>query len=150
MTDIESVPKGLLYWRSMTQWLGGMGIIVLSLAILPMLKMGSMQLFNAEVPGPTPDKLHPKIKDTAKTVGHIRRFTLAEVILLRVGGMSLSDSVCHSFTTMATGGYSTQNASIAAYSSPYIHYVITLFMFIAGTNFTLAYFVCTANSKDNP
>lgn len=141
LTDVEALPHGLLFWRSMTQWLGGMGIIVLSLAILPVLKIGNMQLFMAEVPGPTPDKLHPKIKETAKRLWAIYAgFTLVEVILLRFGGMSLFDSVCHSFTTMATGGYSTQNASIAAYPSPYIHYVIIIFMFIAGTNFTLAYF----------
>lgn len=141
LSDIESIPHGLLYWRSMTQWLGGMGIIVLSLAILPVLKIGNMQLFIAEVPGPTPDKLHPKIKETAKRLWAIyTAFTIVETILLRFGGMNLFDAVCHSFTTMATGGYSTQNASIAAYSSPYIQYIITLFMFIAGTNFTLAYF----------
>ncbi len=141
LTDIESMPHGLLYWRSMTQWLGGMGIIVLSLAILPMLKIGSMQLFSAEVPGPTPDKIHPKIRETAKRLWAIYLvFTLSEAILLKIGGMSSFDAICHSFTTMATGGYSTKNASIAAFDSPYIHYVITIFMVIAGTNFSLAYF----------
>lgn len=140
LTDIESLPHGLLFWRSMTQWLGGMGIIVLSIAILPFLKLGNIQLFIAEVPGPTPDKLRPKIKDTAKRLWAIYLvFTLAETILLWAGEMNLFDAVCHSFTTMATGGYSTKNASIAAFSSPYIHYVITAFMIIAGTNFTLAY-----------
>jgi len=141
LPDIESIPHGLLYWRSMTQWLGGMGIIVLSLAILPVLKIGNLQLFIAEVPGPTPDKLHPKIKETAKRLWAIyAAFTILEAILLKMGGMDLFDAVCHSFTTMATGGYSTRNASVAAWSSPYIHYVITIFMFIAGTNFTMAYF----------
>ncbi|MCD4769067.1 MAG: TrkH family potassium uptake protein [Bacteroidales bacterium] len=141
LTDIESLPHGLLFWRSMTQWLGGMGIIVLSLAILPVLKIGNMQLFNAEVPGPTPDKFHPKIKETAKRLWLIYAiFTLAETLLLWIGEMNLFDAACHSFTTMATGGYSTKNASIAAFSSPYTHYVITLFMLIAGTNFALAYF----------
>lgn len=141
LTDIESMSHGLLYWRSMTQWLGGMGIIVLSLAILPILKIGSMQLFSAEVPGPTPDKLHPKIRETAKRLWLIYLgFTLTEAVLLKLGGMSVFDSICHSFTTMATGGYSTKTASIAAFDTPYIQYVITIFMIIAGTNFSLAYF----------
>ncbi len=141
LNDIESVPKGLLFWRSLTQWLGGMGIIVLSIAILPIFGIGGMQLFVAEVPGPTPDKLHPRIKETAKRLwGIYVIFTLAEVILLKLGGMTWFDAINHSFTTMATGGYSTKQASIAFYDSPYIHYVITFFMFIAGTNFTLSYF----------
>ncbi|MDC0584270.1 TrkH family potassium uptake protein [Bacteroidales bacterium] len=140
LNDIEGLSHGLLFWRSLTQWLGGMGIIVLSLAILPVLGIGGMQLFIAEVPGPTPDKLHPKIKETAKRLWVIYlTFTLLEVIFLLFGGMSLYDAVCHSFTTMATGGYSTKQDSVAAFS-PYIQYVITFFMFIAGVNFTLAYF----------
>ena len=123
LTDVEAMPHGLLYWRSMTQWLGGMGIIVLSLAILPVLKIGSMQLFSAEVPGPTPDKLHPKIRETAKRLWLIYLgFTLAETILLKFGGLSFFDSICHSFTTMATGGYSTKTASIAAFGSPSVSY----------------------------
>jgi trk system potassium uptake protein TrkH len=141
LNDIESIPFGLLFWRSLTQWLGGMGIIVLSIAILPIFGIGGMQLFVAEVPGPTPDKLHPRIKETAKRLWVIYvLFTLAEVILLKIGGMNWFDAVNHSFTTMATGGYSTKQASIAHFNSPFIHYVITLFMFIAGTNFTLSYF----------
>lgn len=141
LNDIEAVPKGLLFWRSLTQWLGGMGIIVLSIAILPIFGIGGMQLFVAEVPGPTPDKLHPRIKETAKRLwGIYIIFTLAEVILLKIGGMNWFDAVNHSFTTMATGGYSTKQASIAHFDSPFIHYIITLFMFLAGTNFTLSYF----------
>ncbi len=140
LTDIESLPKSLLFWRSLTQWLGGMGIIVLSLVILPILGIGGIQLFIAEVPGPTPDKLHPRIKETAKRLWAIYViFTLSETILLAVGEMDPFDAICHSFTTMATGGYSTKNASIAYYGSPYIHYVITLFMIFAGTNFSLSY-----------
>jgi trk system potassium uptake protein TrkH len=140
LTDIESLPHGLLFWRSIIQWLGGMGIIVLSLAILPILGVGGMQLFVAEVPGPTPDKLHPRITETAKRLWVIYLgFTVAEVILLLFGGMNLFDAVCHSFTTMATGGYSTKQASIAFYDSAYIQYVMILFMFIAGANFTLSY-----------
>jgi trk system potassium uptake protein TrkH len=140
VSDIEGLPHGILFWRSITQWLGGMGIIVLSLAILPFLGIGGMQLFSAEVPGLSPDKLHPKIKETAKRLwGLYTLFTIIEIILLYIGGMSLFDAVNHSFTTMSTGGYSTKQASIAAFS-PFIHYVIIAFMFIAGTNFTLGYF----------
>ncbi len=141
LNDIESLTHGILFWRSLTQWLGGMGIIVLSLAILPLLGIGGMQLFIAEVPGPTPDKLHPRIKDTAKRLWYIYIvFTLAETGLLWLGEMDLFDAVNHSLTTMATGGYSTKQASIAYWDSPYIHYVISFFMFLAGTNFTLSYF----------
>ena len=139
--DIESLPRGLLFWRSLTQWIGGMGIIVLSVAILPILGIGGMQLFVAEMPGTgiTPDKLHPRITQTAKRLWLIDVFfTFIEAALLLLGGMNLFDSLCHSFTTMSTGGFSTQNASVAGYA-PYIQYVIVLFMIIAGTNFTLHY-----------
>lgn len=148
LNDIESLPYGMLFWRSIIQWLGGMGIIVLSLAILPVFGIGGMQLFVAEVPGPTPDKISPKIRQTAKTVWVIYiGFTVVETILLWVGGMSLFDAVCHSFTTMASGGFSTKQASIAYWQSPFIQYIITLFMFIAGTNFTLSYLVLKGNFK---
>jgi trk system potassium uptake protein TrkH len=141
LNDIESLPHGVLLWRSLTQWLGGMGIIVLSLAILPILGIGGIQLFIAEVPGPTPDKLHPKIKETAKRLWLIYfAFTLTETIILIIGGMSVFDAINHSFTTMATGGYSTKQASLAAWSSPFIQYTVVFFMFLAGTNFTMAYF----------
>ncbi len=141
LNDIESLSHGMLFWRSLTQWIGGMGIIVLSLAILPLLGIGGMQLFIAEVPGPSPDKLHPRIKGTASRLWLIYViFTIFEIVLLWFGDMNLFDAICHSFTTMATGGYSTKQASIAYWDSPYIHYVITFFMFVAGTNFTLSYF----------
>ena len=141
LNDIEALPHGILFWRSMTQWLGGMGIIVLSLAILPVFGIGGMQLFMAEVPGPTPDKISPRIKQTAKTLWKIyMAFTLVETILLWIGGMSFFDAINHSFTTMATGGFSTKQASIAHWGSPFIQYVIIIFMFLAGTNFTLSYF----------
>ncbi len=141
LNNIEDLSHGILFWRSLTQWLGGMGIIVLSLLVLPVLGIGGMQLFAAEVPGPTPDKLHPRVKQTAKRLwGIYLIFTGAEILLLWIGEMGLFDAVCHSFTTMATGGYSTKQASIAHWDSPYIHYVITGFMFLAGTNFTLSYF----------
>lgn len=138
--QIEHLSHGLLLWRSMTQWLGGMGIIVLSLVILPVLGIGGMQLFIAEVPGPTPDKLHPRVKETAKRLWAVYMIiTLAEIILLWIGEMDLFDAVNHSFTTMATGGYSTKAASIGYYQSGYIHYIISVFMIIAGINFTLSY-----------
>ncbi len=140
LTNIEAVAPSLLFWRSLIQWLGGMGIIVLTIAILPFLEIGGMQMYQAEVPGPTKDKLTPRIEDTAKLLWIVYfLFTVVEIILLMLGGMSLYDSVCHAFTTMATGGFSTKNASIAAYNSAYIDYVITFFMFCAGINFSLHY-----------
>ena len=141
LNNIEELSHGILFWRSLTQWLGGMGIILLTLLILPFLGIGGMQLFSAEVPSPTPDKLHPHVKDTAKRLWFIYLvFTFSETMLLWAGEMGFFDAVCHSLTTMATGGYSTKQASIAYWNSPYIHYVITVFMFLAGTNFTLSYF----------
>ncbi len=140
LNDIEAVSKGVLFWRSMTHWIGGMGIIVLTLAIMPLLGVGGIQLFAAEVPGPEPDKLHPTITGTAKRLWFIYVvLTFTETILLIFGGMSLFDALCHAFGTMATGGFSTQNDSIASYG-PYIQYVIILFMFLAGVNFSLHYF----------
>jgi len=141
LVDIEKLPAGLIFWRSLTQWLGGMGIIVLSIAILPLLGIGGMQLFIAEVPGPTKDKFHPRVRETAKRLwGIYVLLTIVEMLLLYVGGMTLFDSINHSLTTMATGGFSPNNVSTAAYPSPFIQYVLILFMFLAGTNFTLHYF----------
>ena len=140
LNNIEELSHAVLFWRSLLQWLGGMGIILLTLLLLPFLGIGGMQLFSAEVPSPTPDKLHPHVKDTAKRLWLIYLlFTIAETLLLWAGEMKLFDAFCHSLTTMATGGYSTKQASIAHWNSPYIHYVITVFMFLAGTNFTLSY-----------
>lgn len=139
LTDIESMPKGILFWRSMTHWIGGMGIIVFTVALLPILGIGGMQLYAAEMPGVTKDKLHPRITATAKRLwGIYVIFTAAETILLLFGGMNLFDALCHAFGTVATGGFSTHNDSIAAFS-PYIQYVIVVFMILAGTNFTLHY-----------
>lgn len=141
LTDIERIHNGILFWRSLTQWIGGMGIIVLTVAILPILGIGGMELFVAEAPGISPDKLKPRITDTAKRLWLIYLgLTGLEFILLWIGGMSFFDAANHSLTTMATGGFSTKNASIAHFSSPYIQYVIMIFMFLAGTNFTLTYF----------
>jgi trk system potassium uptake protein len=146
LTDIEQMPYGLIYWRSLTQWLGGMGIIVLSLAILPILGIGGMQLFIAEVPGPTKDKIHPRIQETAKRLwGIYAILTVAEILLLMVGGMDVFDSVNHGLTTMATGGFSPKNQSIGYYTSPFIQYVLIIFMFFAGTNFTIHYYALHRN-----
>lgn len=146
--DVESLSHGVLFWRSLTHWLGGMGMIVLSLAILPIFGIGGMQLYIAEVPGPTPDKISPRIRQTAARLwGIYVVFTVAQVLLLWLGKMSLFDSICHSFATMATGGFSTKQASIAFWPSPYIQYVIIFFMFLAGTNFTLTYFAIRGKFK---
>ena len=149
LTDVEALPKSLLFWRSLTQWLGGMGIIVLSLAILPMLGVGGMQLFKAEVPGPTADRLRPRIQDTAKLLwGVYLLLTALETLLLMLGGMGFFDAVCHSFATLATGGFSTRNASVGAYNSSYIDGVITVFMILAGVNFTLHFQLLRGRLKD--
>lgn len=142
LNDIEAVPKGVLFWRSLTHWIGGMGIIVLAIAILPLLGIGGMQLFAAEAPGPSADKLHPRITDTAKRLWLIYfGYTAAETILLQVAGMSFFDAINHALCTLSTGGFSTKNASVAYWNgNPIIQYIIILFMFLAGTNFVLSYF----------
>ncbi len=140
LTDVESLPHGLLFWRSFTHWLGGMGIILLSLAILPMLGVGGMQLFKAEVPGPSVDKIQPRIQDTAKILwGVYVMLSIVESTLLWFGGMTVFDALCHTFGTMATGGFSTKNAGIMHFQSAYIEYVIAFFMLLAGANFALHY-----------
>ncbi|SHG61189.1 trk system potassium uptake protein TrkH [Winogradskyella jejuensis] len=142
LNDIEIIPKGVLFWRSMTHWIGGMGIIVLAIAILPLLGIGGMQLFAAEAPGPGGDKLHPRITDTAKRLWLIYvGYTVAETILLQVAGMSFFDAINHALSTLSTGGFSTKNASVAHWNgNPVIQYIIITFMFLAGTNFVLSYF----------
>lgn len=142
LNDIEIVPKGILFWRSTTHWIGGMGIIVLAIAILPLLGIGGMQLFSAEAPGPSSDKLHPRITDTAKRLWLIYfGYTVAETILLKVAGMSFFDAINHSMSTLSTGGFSTKNASVAYWNDkPMIQYIIIAFMFLAGTNFVLSYY----------
>jgi len=142
LSDIESMPKSLLFWRSMTHWIGGMGIIVLAIAILPFLGIGGFQLFTAEVPGLSSDKLHPKIADTAKRLWLIYLgLTLVETLLLTLAGMSFFDALNHAMSTLSTGGFSTKNESIAFWNGqPLIQYIIILFMFLAGTNFVLSYF----------
>jgi trk system potassium uptake protein TrkH len=138
LNSIESLPQGVLFWRGLTQWLGGMGIIVFSIAILPFLGVGGMQLYKAEIPSPIVDKLQPRISETAKTLWKVYLLiTLIEIGLLFVGGMSLFDSICHTFCTMPTGGFSTHGASIAYFDSAYFEGVITVFMLLAGVNFAL-------------
>lgn len=140
LTDIESLSHAILLWRCFTQWLGGMGIILLSIAILPLLGVGGMQLYKAEVPGPVTDKLKPRIGETAKILWKVYLiFTFLELILLRAGGMGFYDALCHSFATMATGGFSTKALSIEAFNSAYIDGVVTFFMLLAGINFALHY-----------
>ena len=149
LTRIEGLPQSILLWRALTHWLGGMGIIVLSLAILPMLGVGGMQLFKAEVPGPTADRLKPRIQDTAKLLwGVYVLLTAMETVLLMAGGMTFFDALCHSFATLATGGFSTRNASVAAYDSAYIDYVVTAFMFLAGVNFSLHYYALRGRIRE--
>ncbi|ALM20680.1 potassium uptake protein TrkH [Nonlabens tegetincola] len=142
MNDIEIMPKGVLFWRSLTHWIGGMGIIVLAVAILPLLGIGGMQLFAAEAPGPSADKLHPRITDTAKRLWLIYvGFTGIETILLRIAGMNWFDAINHALSTLSTGGFSTKNASMAYWNdNPAVQWIIIVFMFIAGTNFVLSYF----------
>ncbi|MDE0560895.1 TrkH family potassium uptake protein [Algoriphagus sp. NF] len=141
LTDIEVMPKGILFWRSMTQWIGGLGIIVLTVAIFPLLGIGGIELFVAESPGPTSDKVHPRISETAKRLWYVYvGLTLSATLLYWVGGMTFFDAINHGLTTMATGGFSTKNASMAYYDSAFIQYVAIFFMFLAGTNFTIIYF----------
>jgi trk system potassium uptake protein TrkH len=145
--DIESLPPGILMWRSLIQWLGGMGIVLLSLAILPFLGVGGMQLYKAEVPGPTPDKLRPRIRDTARLLWQVYLLlSVLELIFLFAGGMSFFDALCHTFTTMPTGGFSPKNASIGHYDSLYFDLVITFFMFMAGVNFALHFQLLKGNA----
>ena len=149
LSEIESIPKGLLFWRSLTHWLGGMGIVLFTIAVLPMFGIASGELYNAEVPGPTKDRLSPKIKDTAKILWVIYiGLTIVETIFLLFGGMDLYTAVNHSFATVATGGFSTLNDSIAGFHSVYIEIVITIFMFLAGVNFALHFYLLKGKFRD--
>ena len=138
MNNIESMPHGILFWRAMTQWIGGLGIVFFTIAVLPIFGMGGIQVFAAEASGPTHDKVHPRIGVTAKWIwGIYAGMTGTLIILLEFGGMGLLDSISHDFTTTSTGGFSTKQTSIEYYHSPYIDYVISVFMFLSGVNFTL-------------
>lgn len=142
LTDVEALPQGILLWRSLTHWVGGMGIIVLAVAILPLLGIGGMQLFVAEAPGPAGDKLHPRITDTAKRLWLIYMgYTGLQTLLLHWAGMSFFDAINHALATLSTGGFSTKNASLAYWNDqPLIQYITILFMILAGSNFVLSYF----------
>lgn len=147
--DVEILPKGILFWRSLTHWIGGMGILVFTLAILPTMGIGGFQIFKAESPGPTADKIVPRIKDTARILYTTYiAITIIQVIFLVIGGMSLFESAVHTFGTVGTGGYSTRNASIGAYNSSYIHIVITVFMILSGVNFSLYYSLVNGKWKE--
>ncbi|HSJ29764.1 MAG TPA: potassium transporter TrkG, partial [Acidimicrobiia bacterium] len=131
------LPKGILFWRSTTQWIGGMGIIVLSIAVLPLLGVGGVQLARAESPGPTPDRLTPRFQETAKRLWILYvGFTAVEALLLSLGDMDVFQAVNHAFTTLSTGGFGTEHTSISGFS-PYSQWVITVFMFLAGASFAL-------------
>lgn len=149
LTDIEAQSKGVLFWRSATHWIGGMGIIVLTVAILPLLGIGGMQLFVAEAPGPSTDKMHPRITQTAKRLWLIYfSLTMLEFFLLKIAGMSWYDAINHAMATMSTGGFSTKNASLAYWNgNPWIQYIVIAFMFIAGANFVLIYFALKGKFK---
>ncbi|MBW2545218.1 MAG: TrkH family potassium uptake protein, partial [Deltaproteobacteria bacterium] len=148
ITNIGDLPHGILLWRSLTQWLGGMGIIILSIAILPLLGVGGMQLYKAELPSPVKDKLTPRVAETARTLWIVYIIiSIVEFIMLLTGGMDVFNAICHTFTTMATGGFSTSDASIAHFNSAYIDGIITFFMLVAGINFTLHYSLITGNFK---
>jgi len=144
--DVESLPAGLLFWRSMTQWIGGMGIIVFALAVLPIIGTGGMQLFKAEVPEISVDKLRPRIIDTAKALWFIYiGITSIIVILYFIAGMDVYDALCHAFTTISTGGFSTKNASIAHFKTPLLDYISSFGMFLGGVNFTLYFYLLRGN-----
>ena len=149
LTEIEGKAKGIIFWRSLTHWLGGMGIILLTIAILPIFGLTSGQLYNAEVPGPTKDRISPKIKDTAKILWSIYLgMTILETALLMAGGMSLYDALCHTFGTLATGGFSTLNKSIGGFNNLYFEIIIIFFMYLAGINFTLHFKLIKLNIKE--
>jgi trk system potassium uptake protein TrkH len=148
LQQIEGLPQAILFWRSFTHWIGGMGVLILAIAILPSVGTGSVQIMKAESPGPNPGKLVPKVKQTAKILyGIYIIITAVEIILLKIAGMPLFDSFIHTFGTVGTGGFSNMNMSVGAYNNVYIDVIITVFMFICGANFALHYQVLKGNFK---
>ena len=140
LTDIEILPRGILFWRSFTHWVGGMGVIVLTLAILPSVGAGAMQMMKAESPGPNPGKIVPKVAETAKILyGIYILITIVEIILLKVAGLPYFDAAIHTFGTVGTGGFSNLNASVGGYNNLAVEIIITIFTFMCGANFTLYY-----------
>ena len=149
IADLDVMTHGLLFWRSLTQWIGGMGIIVLSIAILPIFGLNGMQLYAAEVSGLTYEKVSPRISDTAKMMWSIYiLLTATEVGALWLCGMDMFDAVCHSFSTIATGGFSTHNNSLEFYDSAAIHYTVTLFMFASGINFVMLIYLLRGKARN--
>ena len=149
LTDIEAAPRSILFWRALTHWLGGMGIVTLALAIFPALGVSGYQMFKGEVPGPSADRLQPRLAETARILWTVYVFfTAAETLILWGAGMTFFDAISHAFATMATGGFSTKNASIAAFDSEIIHWTITFFMYLAGANFLVHYKVLRGNLSD--
>lgn len=148
LTNIEGVARPFLFWRSLTHWLGGMGIVVLAVALFPLLGIGGLQLMKAEAPGPDVDRITSRIAGTAKILWLIYLgMTVLETVLLMFGGMDLFDALTHTFGTLATGGFSPRNASVGYYTSPYLQNVITVFMVLAGTNFIMHYRLLTGRFK---
>ena len=149
ISNVEALPQGILFWRSFTHWIGGMGILVFTIALIPALGIGGFQIFKAESPGPVAGKIAPRIKDTAKILYVIYfGMTVLEIIMLKFGGMNLFDSMVYTFGSVGTGGFATKNNSVAFYDSTYIHLVIGTFMIMAGTNFTIYYSLFKKKFKD--
>lgn len=149
LSNVEGLPHGILFWRSFTHWIGGMGILVFTIALLPVLGIGGFQIFKAESPGPTKDKIMPRIKDTAKILYTIYfSITILQIILLRLGGMSIFDSLLHTFGSVGTGGFGIKNNSVAFYDSTYIHIIIGIFMLLSGINFSLYYSLFKGRWRD--
>lgn len=148
LTNVESLPHGILFWRSLTQWIGGLGFIIISLSVLQVVKTINIPLTLTDFTGQPTNRIHPKIKEAIKRIITIYVvLTLSESVLLKFGGMNLFDALCHSFTTMSTGGFSTKNDGIASFGSPWIIIILTIFMFLAGTNLTLVYFAVKRNLR---
>lgn len=148
LTHIEDLPKGILFWRSFTHWVGGMGVIVLSLAILPSIGAGAMQMMKAESPGPNPGKLVPHVKETAKILYSIYMvITIVEIVMLKIAGLPLFDACIHAFGTVGTGGFSNMNTSVGEYNSIPVEIIITVFTFICGANFSLYYQILKGDLK---
>ena len=149
LSNIESLPSSILFWRSLTHWLGGMGIVVLTVAVLPLLGIGGLMLVQAESPGPTVDKLAPRMKETAKILWYIYiGLTAAQAALLMIAGMNLFDALTHTFGTVATGGFSPKNSSVGYYNSAIVDWITTLFMVLAGINFTLHFRLISGKPRD--
>jgi len=149
MTDIEAAPRALLLWRAMTQWLGGMGIIVFAIALMPLLGVGGMQLFKAEMAGPVANKITPRVAETARRLWLIYLgLTASEALLLALAGMSPYEAICHALTSVSTGGFSTRNGSIGAFGSPLIEWIVIVFMMAGGINFVLHYRLLTGQARE--